>query len=414
MATISNTPRPGYVWDSTDNVWYPIGVGAHQHTNAADTPAVIPNALGDAKGDLLTATADNTPARLAVGSNGDTLVADSSTSTGLRYNPPVSSLTNPVINGGFDIWQRGTSIVPGPPSTYGPDRWVTYRGVTGATVSRQTVSDTTNLPTIQYCARVQRNSGDTSTSEIWVVSSLENAQSTPFLGKTVTVSFYARAGANFSGANLRARLFSGSGTDQNYVNSFTGQTTVASIDQTLTTTWTRYVITGVPAATQTQLAVGFFITPSGTAGANDWYEVTGVQIDLGTYTASTAPAFRRAGGTIAGELAACQRYYWQQGGAIYNGLGPMGFTVSTSQANSFFVLPVEMRTVPSITWANLQWRQWNNNGYLPSSIVVTGSGLSTTKVIRLEVYVSGVTANIGGYLEINGYLNGYLGLSAEL
>jgi hypothetical protein len=85
MATISNTPRPGYIWDATDNVWYPIGVGAHQHTNAADTPAVIPNALVDAKGDLLTATADNTPARLAVGANNTVLTADSSTATGLKW-----------------------------------------------------------------------------------------------------------------------------------------------------------------------------------------------------------------------------------------------------------------------------------------------------------------------------------------
>ena len=90
MATISNTPRPGYVWDSTDNVWYPIGVGAHQHTNAADTPAVIPNALVDAKGDLLTATADNTPARLAVGSNDQVLTADSSTATGIKWAAPVT------------------------------------------------------------------------------------------------------------------------------------------------------------------------------------------------------------------------------------------------------------------------------------------------------------------------------------
>lgn len=38
-----------------------------------------------AKGDLLTATAANTIARLAVGTNGHTLVADSSTSTGLKW-----------------------------------------------------------------------------------------------------------------------------------------------------------------------------------------------------------------------------------------------------------------------------------------------------------------------------------------
>ena len=91
MATISNTPRPGYVWDSADNVWYPIGVGAHQHTNAADTPAVIPNALVDAKGDLLTATADNTPARIAVGANNTVLTADSSTATGLKWATPASA-----------------------------------------------------------------------------------------------------------------------------------------------------------------------------------------------------------------------------------------------------------------------------------------------------------------------------------
>jgi len=48
--------------------------------------AAIPNSLVDAKGDIITATADNTPARLAVGgTNGHVLTIDSSTSTGLKW-----------------------------------------------------------------------------------------------------------------------------------------------------------------------------------------------------------------------------------------------------------------------------------------------------------------------------------------
>ena len=45
----------------------------------------IAKSLVDAKGDLLTATADNTPARLAVGTNGHVLTADSTTATGLKW-----------------------------------------------------------------------------------------------------------------------------------------------------------------------------------------------------------------------------------------------------------------------------------------------------------------------------------------
>ena len=42
----------------------------------------------DAKADLLTATAADTPARLAVGSNNQVLTADSSTATGLKWATP--------------------------------------------------------------------------------------------------------------------------------------------------------------------------------------------------------------------------------------------------------------------------------------------------------------------------------------
>jgi hypothetical protein len=56
--------------------------------------ARITNALVDAKGDLLTATADNVPARLAVGTNGQVLTAASGQATGLQWATPSSTPTH--------------------------------------------------------------------------------------------------------------------------------------------------------------------------------------------------------------------------------------------------------------------------------------------------------------------------------
>jgi hypothetical protein len=66
----------------------------------SDDANAIQNAIVDAKGDLITATAADTPARLAVGSNGDTLVADSATSTGLKWQAPT---VNTVIDAKGDL-----------------------------------------------------------------------------------------------------------------------------------------------------------------------------------------------------------------------------------------------------------------------------------------------------------------------
>jgi hypothetical protein len=50
-----------------------------------DDANAIQNAIVDAKGDLIAATAADTPARLAVGTNGQVLTADSTAATGLKY-----------------------------------------------------------------------------------------------------------------------------------------------------------------------------------------------------------------------------------------------------------------------------------------------------------------------------------------
>ena len=56
-----------------------------------DDANAIQNAIVDAKGDLIGATAADTPARLAVGSNGQVLTADSTEATGLKWATPTSA-----------------------------------------------------------------------------------------------------------------------------------------------------------------------------------------------------------------------------------------------------------------------------------------------------------------------------------
>lgn len=55
---------------------------------AQDDSNAIQNAIVDAKGDIIAATANDTPARLAVGTNGQVLTADSTASTGLKWASP--------------------------------------------------------------------------------------------------------------------------------------------------------------------------------------------------------------------------------------------------------------------------------------------------------------------------------------
>ena len=82
---------------TADNTPARVAVGANDTVLTADSaqaaglawgPAPIAKALVDAKGDLIGATADNTPARVAVGANGTSLVADSAQAAGLRWALP--------------------------------------------------------------------------------------------------------------------------------------------------------------------------------------------------------------------------------------------------------------------------------------------------------------------------------------
>ena len=95
MATISNTPRPGYAWDATDNCWYPIGTGPHTHSDYITQSTAINPSTITTKGDLIVGTGAGTFVRQGVGTNGQLLAANSAQADGVEWvNPPASgSLT---------------------------------------------------------------------------------------------------------------------------------------------------------------------------------------------------------------------------------------------------------------------------------------------------------------------------------
>jgi hypothetical protein len=314
------------------------GVQGPQGATGASATTVVTT-----KGDLLSYS--TTAARLAVGNNGETLVADSSTSTGLRYQADFAAGKNKVLNSDFGIWQRGTSIaVSSSSSPFVSDRWrMATNASQDSTVSRQLVSDTTNLPEIQYCLRYQRNSGQTGVNPVYLMQYNETIACVPLAGKTVTFSFYARKGANFSSTSnvLSMGFQTGTGTDQNLWNAgYTNQVTSGSLNATLTSTMQRFSVTFTIPANTTEFGYWFYYSPTGTAGAADYFDITGVQLEAG----SVATAFQTATGTIQGELAACQRYYWRQTGTTYS----VGFAKDTFFAYTVMPHPVRMRVNPTL------------------------------------------------------------------
>jgi len=406
MPNLGNTTRPAYVYDAETDTWLPIGVGAHSHDQ-------IPASIVDAKGDLIVGTAADTVQKRTVGADGSYLVADSTQTTGLNWAGPSNIAgKNSIINGGFDIWQRGTSFVP-TTTAFGPDRWQIYRNTTGSTASRQTPGAT--LPQFQYCARMQRDSGTTAINSASYAMTLETSESLKYAGQNVTLSFYARAGANFSGSgasSMRIYLMYGSGTDQNEISGFTGNTFLVNGTTNgllpITTSWVRYSFTVAIPSTATQLGLELNALWSGTAGAADYFEVAGVQLELGT----TATTFSRAGGTIQGELAACQRYYQRfTAGSANNYMASGGIAGSSTDLYMPVKLTTTMRIAPTaIDYTGLRWQIISNSGTISSAVISDAN----PNMCLIRCTSTGLTSTTQSYMLMTAANTDYLGFSAEL
>ncbi|MEI6800424.1 MAG: carbohydrate binding domain-containing protein, partial [Pseudomonadota bacterium] len=360
------------------------------------------------KGDLYTYSTTND--RLAVGNNGETLVADSSTSTGLRYQGNFAAGKNKIINGDFGIWQRGTSFTLTSSSQYTSDRWGASVDGTGAcTVSRQTFTPGTAPVSgyeSSYFLRVAKSAGTANTYGGGPFTRLEDVRN--FANQTVTFSFWAKADSSTS-INLYI--------NQNFGSGGSGSVDALSTTASLTTSWQRFTYTfsmpsiaGKTIGTSSFNEIGIFKTSALAFTLDFW----GLQLEAG----STATAFQTATGTIQGELAACQRYYERRtvGGANYGTGIPVQWRSSTA-AYAQVTYGSPKRTNPSVAFSNINAVS-GNTGITISSLGGTyGAGTSGLgyPAGNIDVTVaSGGTVGYSGILVDSGAGTGYIEFSSEL
>jgi hypothetical protein len=311
---------------------------------------------------------------------------------------------NKIINGDFEVWQRGTSFtVTG--AAYTADRFRVSADV-AVTVSRQTFTPGT-APVAGYEGEFfHRTTCAATTASVDLAQFIEDVRA--FAGQTVTLSFWAKANVATTWT-VYARQNFGSGGSANV-------DTAAATTASLTTSWQRFSlnitlpsVTGKTIGTSSYLGIiGYIVGASANSKVLDFW---GFQLEAG----SVATAFQTATGTIQGELAACQRYYYR---TVSNGLFMsfgVGNAASTARFDPILPFPVTMRIAPTAvdfsTLATL-----NNYGTGVTAISTLVIGFSSPNSAIFTVISSG-TPFISGtnyYLLANNSTTAFVGVSAEL
>jgi hypothetical protein len=197
---------------------------------------------------------------------------------------------NALINGAFDVWQRGTTFTPvASTATMVADMWAAKRNTSANwTLTKQTSGAPAGF--LNYC-RLQRNVGTTDVQQIGIANMVETIDAARWANIPVVLSYYARCGADFSPTlqKITSRVVTGTGTNENVWSTYTGSSNDISVAQALTTSWVRYSHAGTLQSALTELAAQFLITPAGTAGAADYLDITGVMIEPATAVGFVTP-----------------------------------------------------------------------------------------------------------------------------
>jgi hypothetical protein len=189
-----------------------------------------------------------------------------------------------LYNGGFDLFQRGAngsaSFTTISSRAYTADRWQAQHTGGNATVTQVAGSVS------RFGFKLQRTAGNAVTAAVQMAQSLtiNDCFGLGAAGTPLSISLNLKAGANLSATsnNVVVTIFAGKdASDTNVLAGYASSLTVATATFGITTTSTRYSVSGtVPAASgYTEFGVTIQFTPTGTAGADDSITVEKVQLE---------------------------------------------------------------------------------------------------------------------------------------
>jgi hypothetical protein len=300
---------------------------------------------------------------------------------------------NAIINGDFNIWQRGTSFAA--LNGYAADRFT----LDVSSDAVLTASRDTDVPTQSESGHLSNYSlkADVTTADTDIVTTqivrirhvIEGYNFAPFVGKTATLSFWVKAVKT----GIYCVSFVSSGLDRSYVAEYTINSASTWEKKTITLTFdysggTWDYTNGIGLRIQWALAIG----PTYQGIADTWNsaedmstsnQVNGVdstdnlfwlsQVQLEEGTVATAFEYRDYGT----ELAMCQRYFKSLSGSS-NSIIAMGQAYSTT-GGRMSCLSAPMRVAPTLSYSAL------------SDFYVTTAGYSTITPTTLAIYVASET-----------------------
>jgi len=310
-----------------------------------------------------------TPAELSTG--GPSWDASGSLQVNSINNGPLAGMRNAIINGNFDIWQRGTS--GSAPNYAAADRWVNAISGSGCTMSRQsfTPGQTAVPGEPTYFCRMDVTSVAGAGNLAILLQRIEDVRT--FAGQQIAVSFWAKADSSKPIAAELIQYFGTGGSPSAEVNA------LGVTKTTLSTNWQKVIVTTtLPSISGKTLgsAGDHFLTLAIwlDAGSNfnartdslgqqsGTFDIAQVQVEAGPVA---TPFERRPIGT---ELALCQRYY-EQGSyrlvwGAYATNAFLGHSISFNTAKRISGVTVSLTSLETSTSSAATLTSANSGGFL--------------------------------------------------